>query len=482
MTKTPSIVAAGVHAPNYRIDADAIGEAWGRFQAAGVTEKRVTAADEDTLTMGAAAARRALDAAGTKPAEIAGLAFATTTPPLAEEEFTPRLAAFLGVENAVHRSLAGSTRAGTQALLVAADTGAFPALVVAADCPQGEPNSAEEHAAGAGAVAFIVDDEGADAGARLTARAEYAADYPGTRFRERGDETVRGLDISSYDRQAYRECVTGAVGRLDAGTLADPDALALQAPDGKLPARAASAMETDAELFTVASDRGDLGAASASAALARAFAAGHGSVLAVGYGSGAGADALLFEGSAPVVTGGADGAVPIDYPQYLRLRGTLDSGPPAGGGAQLSVPSWRRQRGARYRLDAGQCPDCGALAFPAEGACPECHELVEYEPARLGHIGTIETVTGVSAGGAPPEFAPQAERGGDFGVAIVSFPLETAGDPAAPETERTASVPMQVTDADPESVEAGDTVEAVVRRIYTQEGVTRYGRKAKPTR
>lgn len=482
MTQHPSIVAAGVHAPNYRIDADTIAAAWGRFQAAGIAEKRVTAADEDALTMGAAAARRALVAAGTNPAEIAGLVFATTTPPLAEEGLTPRLAAFLGVENAAHRSLAGSTRAGTQALLVAADTEAFPALVVAADCPQGEPNSAEEHAAGAGAVAFVVDDEGADARARLAARAEYAADYPGTRFRDRGDDTVQGLGISSYDRQAYRECVTGAVGRLDAGTLADPDALALQAPDGKLPGRAVSTLETDPKLVTVASDRGDLGAASAPAALARAFAAGHESVLVVGYGSGAGADALLFEGGVPVVTDAADGAESIDYPQYLRLRGTLDSGPPAGGGAQVAIPSWRRQRGARYRLDAGQCPDCGAPAFPAEGACPKCHELVEYEPARLAHTGTVETVTGVSPGGAPPEFEPQAERGGDFGVAIVSFPLDGAEDPAAPETDRTASVPMQVTDAGPESVEAGDTVEAVVRRIYTQEGVTRYGRKAKPTR
>jgi hydroxymethylglutaryl-CoA synthase len=480
MSREPSIVAVGVHWPRYRIDADTIGEAWDQFKAAGIAEKRIAAADEDALTMGAAAARRALDAAGTGSDEIAALTFATPTPPLAEEELTPRVAAFLGVESAAHRSLAGSTRAGPQALL-AAEIGAFPALVVTADCPQGEPNSAEEHAAGSGAVAFVLDGTEAEAGATLTARAEYTAAYPGTRFRERGDDTVRGLDISSYDRQAYRECVTGAVRRLKDATAADPDALALQSPDGKLPGRAAGALETDAELFTVASDRGDLGAASTPSALARAFADGHESVLAVGYGSGAGADAVLFEGGSPVVADPGWETATVDYTEYLRLRGTLDSGPPAGGGAQVSVPAWRRQRGARYRLDAGRCPDCGTLAFPAAGACPECHELVDYEPTRLAHTGTVDTVTGVSPGGAPPEFALQAERGGEFGVAIVSFPPEEPERDSAA-ADRRASVPVQVTDAEPTSVEAGDAVEAVVRRIYTQEGVTRYGRKVRPIR
>jgi hydroxymethylglutaryl-CoA synthase len=40
-----------------------------------------------------------------------------------------------------------------------------------------------------------------------------------------------------------------------------------------------------------------------------------------------------------------------------------------------------------------------------------------------------------------------------------------------------ASVPAQVVAADPESVEIGDPVETTMRRIYTQEGVTRYGFK-----
>ncbi len=477
-----SIIGGGVYVPRYRITAETIADAWGRFQAAGISEKRVAGADEDALTMGAAAARRAIDAAGTEAGSIGTIAFATTTPPLAEGELAPRLSAFLGVDDAVTRTLSGSTRAGTQALLAAASAGAtndaaFPALVVAADSPKGEPNSPVEHAAGAGAVALVLD-EAQTGGATLSGRAEYSADYPGTRFRQAGDDVVEKLGITSYDRQAYRECVTGAVDRLDtASDLDDVDAVALQAPNGTLPGRAARALDVDAAVRTVAEERGDLGAASALAALARVLDQDGERALAVGYGSGAAADAVLVDGRAPVVSNADRESERIDYPTYLRLRGELSSDPPAGGGAQVSVPSWRRQRGARYRLEAGSCPNCATLAFPAEGACPGCQELVEFDPVRLSHTGAVETTTGVSAGGAPPEFAQQAERGGEFGVAIVALPPE---EESSAESDRTASVPMQVTDTDPATVDAGDAVEAVVRRIYTQEGVTRYGRKVRP--
>lgn len=464
------VAGVGTHVPRYRIAAETIHEAWGRFQASGIEEKAVPAADEDALTMGAAAARRAIGATrGVTAADVDLLAFATTTPPLAEEDLTPRLGAFLGVPGtAARRSLGGSTRAGTQALLTAVDADRRPALVVAADCPRGEPSSPEDHAAGAGAAAFVLTDDGP---AELASRGEYAADYPGTRFRERGDELVRGLGITSYDRQAFRESVAGAVD--DAGVGRDgaavPSTLALQAPDGSLPGRAAGALALDADLVTVAGDLGDVGAASAPLAMARAWADDGASVLAVGYGSGAGADALHFTGTPPVATRGVE-REPVTYSEYLRLRDEITGTPPAGGGAQVSVPSWRRTRAARYRLEAGACPECGALAFPPEGACPDCHALVEYDRVGLPREGTVESVTAISPGGAPPEFVPQAERGGDFGVAIVAF--ERGGEQA--------SVPVQVTDAAPGTLERGDEVEAVLRRIYTQEGVPRYGAKVTP--
>ncbi|SDM83385.1 hydroxymethylglutaryl-CoA synthase [Halogranum gelatinilyticum] len=468
------IAGIGVYLPRARIDAETVREAWGQFSAAGVQSKAVAGADEDSLTMAADAAERALDAAGVDATALEQLVLATTTPPLAEEDPTARLGEFLGVDAATpRRFFTGSTRAGTQALGTA-EPGETPALVVAADCPRGEPNSPEDHAAGAGAAAFVLSEAGA---AKFVDHAEYAVDYPGTRFRRQGSERVEGLGVSAYDRQAFVECVAGAVSGLDSDP--NPSAVALQAPDGKLPYRVTGALGVDAEAIssvTPIHEFGDLGAASPLVALATALDAGHERVLTVGYGGGAGADALVVACEAdgpddfpPVETSDTEG-VQVSYAEYLRLRGELTGEPPAGGGAAVSVPSWRRTHEARYRLVAGKCAECGALTFPPEGACRACHALDEFERVELPREGEIETVTTVSPGGAPPEFAQFGARGGDFAVALVAF--EHAGE--------TVSMPLQVVDTDPEAVSAGDAVEATRRRIYTQEGVTRYGTKVRP--
>ncbi|WP_254768014.1 zinc ribbon domain-containing protein [Salinilacihabitans rarus] len=470
-----AIRAAGAYAPRFRIDAEAFEAAWGRFDAPGVREKAVAAADEDPLTMAREAAARALSAADRDGSAVDWLGFAASRPPLAEEDLTARLGAMLAVpERATRHAFAGSTRAGTRALWAAADAleagAAETALVVAADAPRGDPDDEIDHAAGAGAAAFVLDREGP---ARIVDRAEYAAPYPGTRFRETGSDETTGLGVTAYDRRAFVETIEGAVDGLAA--VPDPDAAAIQAPDGKLPYRAADAAGVDAGAIEAAAtvhDLGDLGAASVPVSLARALAAGHESILAVSHGSGAGADAFVVEaeGDVPVDDALDRGGDPISYAAYLRRRGVVTSGPPEGGGAYVSVPSWRRSLPQRYRLEAGRCPDCGALAFPPEGACPDCGSLDPFESVALPREGTVEAATTISGGGAPPEFAERVAREGAYAALVVSFAV---GD------ER-VRVPAMGTDADPAAFAVGDRVEATIRRIYEQEGVTRYGFKVRP--
>ncbi|WP_256300027.1 OB-fold domain-containing protein [Haloarchaeobius salinus] len=472
------ISAVGAYAPRFRITAEAFEEAWGQFQASGIEEKAVPGADEDALTMAVAAAKRALAADGSEGDAVEYLAFASTTPPLAEGELTSRLGAALGVpETATRRFRGGSTRAGTSALVdaVTADLDGGHALVVAADCPKGHPDDDIDHAAGAGAAAFVLGD-GDDEGATVTDSAEYATPYPGTRFRQAGSERVEGLDVTTYDRAAYREVVTGAVDALDASP--DPDAVAIQAPDGKRPYRVAGDLGVDnAAIYDVATvqDLGDTGAASAPLSLATALADGVDTTLVVGVGSGAGADALVVEsadgGDAVAADLALDGGANLSYAEYLRQRGEVTSGPPDGGGAYVSVPSWKRSIPQRYRLEAGRCVACGALNFPPEGACGDCNERVGREAVELPGTGTVEAVTTISQGGAPPEFAEQQSKSGDFAVAVVAFDGPDGGS---------VSVPVQATDAEPGSVGVGDSVAAAFRRIYTQEGVTRYGAKVTP--
>jgi len=463
------IAAVGAYAPRLRVDAEEFADAWGRFEGSGIETKAVPDVDEDAVTIAAEAARRTLEAADRDADDMSHLAFASTTPPMAEEDPAARLKLMLGLpDRATSTTHYGSTAAGLQALLHTDDS---PGLVVVADCPRGEPDSAFEHAAGAGGVGMLLD---SDAPAAVTDHGELSVYNPGTRYRGHGEETLDGLDITQYDRDAFVEAVAGAADALEF----DPDAVdatAVQAPDGRLPYRVSGPVGVDTGTIATCAtvqDLGDTGAASVPLSLATAIDGGAERILALGYGSG---------GLGLAATVECDGTVPVSlsleagdslaYAEYLRRRGDITPDTPDGGGAYVSVPSWKRSIAQRYRLEAGRCPNCHSLNFLPEGACRECHELVEYETVALSRTGTVEAVSVISQGGAPPEFATQQAGAGDYATAIVVFDGPDGGG---------ASAPALVVDADPTSVAVGDRVEATIRRIYEQEGVVRYGFKVRP--
>ncbi|WP_267161767.1 zinc ribbon domain-containing protein [Halovenus salina] len=464
------IESIGTYVPRYRLPAETVTEAWGQFHGAGITETAVPGADEDTLTMGYEAATRALDEADAGPSAIERLLVATTTPPTEEEAMGPRLVSMLGLDAATGiRQLTGSTRAGVEALVAGAQV-SQPTLVVAADAPRGAPDSEYEQAGGAGAFAAVLVPS---APGEIQAHAEHVDPRPGTRFRPAGSGETTGLGVTDYDRAAFTESVGNVAETLDADPAA-ADAVALQSPNGKLPYRAAGTLgvETDTiQQGTVVHEVGDTGAAGPLLGLASALDDGATTVLVVGYGNGATAVAVEDSGVASASTGETE-TVELSYGEYLRMRGEITSGEPDGGGAYVSVPSWNRTLPQRHRLVAGRCPDCGALSFPPEGACPDCRGLVDYERVELPGTGTVEAVTAIGQGGAPPEFVEQQARSGSYVSAVVALD--------GPDGERTVSIPTQVVDTDPEAVEIGDHLTATIRRIYTQEGVTRYGFKMLP--
>lgn len=135
-------------------------------------------------------------------------------------------------------------------------------------------------------------------------------------------------------------------------------------------------------------------------------------------------------------------------------------------GAYVSVPTWWRNLDQRYRLVLGRCPECGEHNFPADGACAGCNSLTEFEEIEASGTGTVVSRTVVEHN-TPPEFGEYVERERPVGVAIV-------------ELDEGARVPAMLVDCDPYETGKGDEVEAVIRRIYTQEGIVRYGFKFRP--
>lgn len=465
----PGVAALGAYAPRRYVTGETVEAALGQFAASGVERTAVPEADEDTLTMAVEAARRALAAGGYEGDDLAYLAFATTTPPMEEADLTARLASVLGAPATLDtRTLTGSTRAGGQALDAAVDAGPWAeergvGLVVASDAPRGAPDSAVEQAAGAGAAAVVL----GDGPGRVEGRGSHVESYPGTRFRPAGAAETDGLDVTSYDRQAFSAALSGAVEGLDT----EVDAAAVQSPDGKLPYRATGALGVDAETIAAGStveELGDTGAASTLLGAASARAEGAERVLVAAFGGGAGANAFTLDLAGVPVEATLDGDIELSYAAYLRRRGEITGGEPEGGGAYVSVPSWQRTTPQRHRLVAGRCPECGALNFPPEGACNDCTARVDYNRVELPGTGTVEATTTISQGGAPPEFVEQQARSGPFVAAVVALDGPDGG---------AASIPTQVLTGGGD-VAVGDPVETTVRRVYEQEDVVRYGFKA----
>lgn len=468
------VAGIGAYVPDQRIPASALREGWGQFLARGISTKAVPAPDEDAVTMGYEASIRALAAADVDGSEVERLLFASTTLPVAEEDLTARLGAMLSVpETAIRSTVTGSTAAGVQCLVEGACSSGRT-LVVASDCPYGAPDDAIEHAAGAGAAAFVLEP---DAPLTVMDIAEYALPYPGTRFRNKGSETVDSLSITSYERESLKRALSGAASQLDYDTN-KVAAAAVHAPDAAIPYRGSEPLGVDNETVAAAmivDEIGDAGTAGVGLALASAVADGADSVLVAGYGSGATAALLCLESAAdqaPPVELTIEGRRRLSFAEYVRLRGEVTSGAPEGGGGYVSVPTWQRSLAQRYRLEAGRCPTCKELNFPPTGVCSACGTSVEYEPVELKRSGTLEALSVISQGGAPPEFAElQTKYGGAYATGIVAFDGPEGGS---------ASAPAFVLDAEPDDLAVGDRVEATIRRIYTQEGVTRYGFKVAP--
>ncbi len=121
----------------------------------------------------------------------------------------------------------------------------------------------------------------------------------------------------------------------------------------------------------------------------------------------------------------------------------------------------------RYNMTGQKCKKCGHVSFPPKGVCKYCNSSSDFEEVKLSGRGKVHTFVLISSGGAPPEFAEQEKAGGRYTVAIV----ELAEGP---------KVIGQVADVDPKEVKIGMPVKAELRKIYTEEGVIRYGFKFVP--
>lgn len=134
--------------------------------------------------------------------------------------------------------------------------------------------------------------------------------------------------------------------------------------------------------------------------------------------------------------------------------------------AYISLPIYASSIDQRLRIVAGRCRGCGSLMYPQRPVCISCGKQTFTEEELSGR-GTVYTYSVIAQGGAPAEFDDQQTMTGTIIVAVI----ELAEGPR---------VIAQLTDCEASEIAIGTPVHAVIRRLFDQEGIVRYGAKFTP--
>ena len=453
------IISAAGYVPYWRLQRSAISAFHG---GSGKGTRSVASYDEDTTTLGVAAARSALGVADVRPSN---LWFATSAPTYLEKTNATILHAALSLPTTTGAfDLGGAVRSGIGALRAALGS-AEPSLVVSADIRIGLPNSPDESAGGDAAAALLV-------GEADELFAEYLGGASAThefldRWRTPGEIRTKGWEEKfgetnylALARQAFGDALAAA------GLVAeDVDQLVIATPHpragGVVGKQLGRPVADD-----LASSVGKTGAAAAGLQLVAALeSAASGAVLAL-VSLSDGADVLIFRRSsgagarrsvASQIEGGNDA---LPYAKYLAWRGVMAPEPPRRPEpARVSGSAAGRSVDWKYGFVGSRDRESGALHLPPARVSFEGGNVDDMEPAPMADaIGSVVTFTvdRLAYSPSPPVI-----------FAVVDF----AGG---------GRLPVELTDTTPEAVGVGTAVEMTFRRLNSADGIANYFWKAKP--
>jgi hydroxymethylglutaryl-CoA synthase len=450
------LLSYGAYLPSGRVDLAEVGATLGSGGGRGV--RVVASFDEDSTTMGVAAARAALATLPESPP--ADLYFATTSPAYLDKTNAAAIHAALGAGSlGFAADLAGSARSGMASLVSAAGLGG---IAVLADVRTGQPGSADERGGGDAAAAFVF---GAGDGiASVIGRASRTAEVldrwrpPEQAFAQVWEERF------GYEQYAPLIRDTAGAALKDAGVDA-ADHVVLVSPNAAVPRRG-KALVTGT-VSTTFSPVGHAGAADTGVALAAVLDSAEPGQTILVLLAADGCDALVLRTTElllarrqPVtVDAQLKAGVPVPYASYLTWRGLLEREPPRRPEPDRpAAPPSARAGDWKFSFTGSRCTECGFVHLPPARVCHRCGAVDQMNAARLGGTaGTVATYTvdRLAYSPAPP-----------LVDAVVNF--DGGGRYA-----------LEVADADPDRLAVGSRVELVFRRLFTAGGVHNYFWKAR---
>ena len=464
------VISAAGYVPYHRLDRSEIAAFFGSGGGRGT--RAVASYDEDTTTMGQAAADLALRSTHVAPG---ALWFATSAPAYLEKTNAAAIHAALRLDPAVGAlDFGGAVRSGIGALHAALG-GNGRTLVVSADTRDGLPTGADEASAGDGAAAVLVGGDsdgpllaeylgGASRTLEVTERWRIPGGARSRTWEERFGAHVLGpaaaeawqtaLAVSGVDGTAGidRLAVTGLNGRAVASALKAIGAKADSLVDPLINSVGNTATAHPALLLCSALEHAAPGETVAVVALADGVEA---IVLRA-------TEAIADHRPAAPIAGQIAQGGSLAYGRFLAWRGMVDVEPPP-----RPAPARPSSSAANRRTD---------WKYGFTGSRDRASDMVHLPPARVSQKG-----------GAADDMdpAPMAHTSGT----VASFTVDRLAYSPSPPTvfavvdfDGGGRVPLELTDVDADEVHVGMRVVPTFRRLYTADDIHNYFWKARPVR
>lgn len=336
------ILGYGAYVPKYRITLATIAKIWQKapeeVAALGITEKAVSAFDEDAITMAYEASIKALAMAGIPPTKIDSVVMGSESHPYAVTPSATILGEYLGVGNNYFAAdFTFACKAATAALY--ATIGMIDAkqiqygLVVGSDAAQAKPKDILEYTAGSGASAFLIGTKKSEIVATILAMTSYSSFTPDFWRREHvryPSHHGRFTGEPSYFTHVM-QCAKSLLEKSKSKP-SDFDYCVFHMPNGKFPRAVAKRLGFTEEQLAPSLTVDTIGNSYSATAMLGLSAvldiakAGQ-KIFFVSYGSGAGSDGFLFE-TTPHLIKKRKGTVPVmeqiksneqlSYSEYLK--------------------------------------------------------------------------------------------------------------------------------------------------------------------
>ncbi len=342
------IVGYGTYIPRYRIRLSDIAAVWEKDSAEimgglKVAEKSVPAIDEDAVTIGIEAGKKALEMAKTSPKGIGCVYFGSESHPYAVNPSSSIAAEFLQIgPNYFAADLEFACKAATAGIQIAnalIESGQIEyGLSIGADTAQGKPHDALEYTASSAGAAYILGRKKSEIIARILMTSSYTSDTPDF-WRREGMRYPSHFGRFTGEPAYFMHVVPEGQRLLEKSKLKPQDfAYAVfHMPNGKFPRVAAKKLGFTPEQIgpSLIVDRiGNPYSASSLTGLAAVLdiAKPGGKIFFVSYGSGAGSDGFIFETTKNIlakqkrilpVEKQIENKTYVSYSEYLKHTHTL---------------------------------------------------------------------------------------------------------------------------------------------------------------